>query len=67
MVGKREKPEEIVSKIRQAQVRQGQGTTIAETVRQNGLTQQTFYRRRKLYVEIQHSQLTRLKKLVREN
>ena len=44
MAGKREKPEEIVSKLRQVEVLQGQGATIAEAVRQIGVTQQTFYR-----------------------
>ena len=38
MAGKREKPEEIVSKLRQVEVRQGQGATIAEAVRQIGVT-----------------------------
>ncbi len=36
MAGKREKPEEIVSKHRQVEVLQGQGATIAEAVRQIG-------------------------------
>jgi transposase-like protein len=49
MAGKREKPEEIVSKLRQVEVLQGQGATIAEAVRQIGVTQQTFYRWRKLF------------------
>lgn len=40
MAGKREKPEEIVSKLRQVEVLQGQGATIAEAVRQIGVTQQ---------------------------
>ena len=44
MAGKREKPEEIVSKLRQVEVLQGQGATVAEAVRQIGVTQQTFYR-----------------------
>ena len=48
MSGKREKPEEIVSKLRQVEVLQGQGMTVAEAVRQIGVTQQTFYRWRKL-------------------
>ena len=42
MAGKREKPEEIVSKLRQVEVLEGQGATIAEAVRQIGVTQQTF-------------------------
>lgn len=32
MAGKREMPEEIVSKLRQVQVLQGQGMTIADEV-----------------------------------
>jgi transposase-like protein len=35
MAGKREKPEEIVSKLRQVEVLQGQGMTITEAVRQS--------------------------------
>jgi len=67
MAGKREKPEEIVSKLRQAEVLQGQGATIAEAVRQIGVTQQTFYRWRKQYGGMQRSQLVRLKELEKEN
>ncbi|SMR83525.1 hypothetical protein SAMN04488030_3450 [Aliiroseovarius halocynthiae] len=32
MAGKREKPEEIVSKLRRVEVLQGQGATVAGTV-----------------------------------
>ena len=68
MAGKREKPEEIVSKLRQVEVLQGQGATIAEAVRQIGVTQQTFYRWRKQYGGMgQRSQLKRLKELEKEN
>ena len=55
MAGKREKPEEIVLKLRQVEVLQGQGATIAEAVRQIGVTQQTFYRWRKQYGGMQRS------------
>ena len=48
MAGKSEKPAEIVSKLRQVEALQGQGTTIAEAVRLIGVTQQTYYRWRKL-------------------
>ena len=67
MAGKREKPEDIVSKLRQVEVLQGQGATVAEAVRQIGVTQQTFYRWRKLYGGMQRSQLVRLKELEKEN
>ena len=67
MANKRPKPEEIVSKLRQVEVLQGQGMSIADAVRQIGVTQQTFYRWRKLYGEMQRSQLTRLKELEKEH
>ena len=67
MAGKREKPEEIVSKLRQVEVLQGQGMTIAEAVRQIGMTQQTYYRWRKLYGGMGRDQLKRLKELEKEN
>ncbi len=47
MAGKRDKPEEIVLKLRQVEVLQGQGSSIADAVRQIGVTQQTYYRWRK--------------------
>jgi putative transposase len=67
MAGKREKPEEIVSKLRQVEVLQGQGMMVAEAVRKIGVTQQTFYRWRKLYGGMGGSQLARLKELEKEN
>jgi transposase-like protein len=67
MAGKREKPEEIVAKLRQVEVLQGQGLSIADAVRQIGMTQQTFYRWRKLYGGMGRAQLKRLKELEKEN
>lgn len=67
MAGKREKPEEIVSKLRRVEVLQGQGATIAEAVRQIGVTQKTFYRWRRRYGDIRRSQLARLKQLEKES
>ena len=67
MAGKREKPEDIVSKLRQVEVLQGQGMTIADAVRQIGVTQQTYYRWRKQYAGMNREQLKRLKELEREN
>jgi putative transposase len=49
MAGKRDKPEEIVSKLRQVEVLQGQGMPVAQAVRQIGVTEQTYYRWRKQY------------------
>ena len=67
MAEKREKPEEIVLKLRQVELLQGQGMTVAEAVRQIDVTQQTFYRWRKLYGGMGRSQLKRLKELEKEN
>ena len=47
MAGKRDKPEEIVAKLRQVEVLQGQGQLIADAARQIGVTHQTYYRWRK--------------------
>lgn len=67
MAGKRDKPEEIVTKLRQVEVLQGQGMAIADAVRQIGVTQQTYYRWRKLYGGMDRTQLKRLKELEKEN
>ena len=67
MSGKRPKPEEIVSKLRQVEVLQGQGMPIADAVRQISVTQQTYYRWRKLYGGMGRVQLKRLKELEKEN
>ena len=39
MAGKRDKPEEIMLKLRQVEMLQGQGGSIADAVRQIGVTQ----------------------------
>ena len=67
MAGKREKPEDIVAKLRQIEVLQGQGMTTAEAVRHVGTTQQTYYRWRNLYGGMERAQLKRLKELEKEN
>ncbi len=66
-MARRDKPEEIVSKLRQIEVLQGQGMTIADAVREVGTTQQTFYRWRKQYGGMSRNQLKRLKELEKEN
>ena len=43
IAGKRDKPEEIVMKLRQVEVLQGQGVPIADAVRQIGVTEVTYY------------------------
>lgn len=67
MAGKREKPEDIVLKLRQVEVLQGQGSSVQEAVRQIGVTVQTYYRWRKQYGGMNRDQLKRLKELEAEN
>jgi putative transposase len=67
MAGRRDKPEEIVTKLRQVEVLQGQGMPVAEAVRQIGVTQNTYYRWRKEYGGMNRAQLKRLKELEKEN
>ena len=54
-------------KLWQAEVLQGQGSSISDAVRQIGVTQQTYYRRRKKYGGMSRDQLKRLKELENEN
>lgn len=54
-------------KLRQVEVLQGQGSSIADAVRQIGVTQQTYYRWRKEYGGMSRDQLKRLKQLETEN
>jgi transposase-like protein len=67
MAGKRDKPEDIITKLRQVEVLQGQGMPVADAVRQIGVTQNTYYRWRKEYGGMNRAQLKRLKELEKEN
>ncbi len=67
MARKRYKPEEIVTKLRQVDVLHSQGMTIAEAIRQIGVTEVTYYRWRRQYGGMKADQLKRLKELEKEN
>ena len=67
MGGKREKPDDIVLKLRQIEVLHSQGMPVADAVRQVGITQQSYYRWRRQYGGMSRSQLKRLKELEKEN
>ena len=43
MARKRYKPEEVVSMLRQAEVLHGQGMSMADAIRQLGISEVTFY------------------------
>lgn len=67
MARKRFKPEEIVAKLRQVEVLQGQGGTVVDAIRQIGVTEVTYYRWRREYGGMKTDQLKRLKELEKEN
>ena len=67
MPRKPDKPEEIIMKMRQIEVLNGQGMPIAQAAREVGTTEQTYYRWRKQYGGMNRNQLKRLKELEKEN
>ena len=66
MVRKRYKPEEIVGLLRQGDVLYSQGLSMADAIRQIGVSEVTFYRRRKEYGGMGADQLRPLKELEKE-
>jgi len=67
MPQKRYRPEEIIAKLRQADVLLGDGKKVSEVVKALGIHEVTYYRWRKEYGGLQVSQAKRLKDLEREN
>ncbi|MBW6399369.1 helix-turn-helix domain-containing protein [Roseomonas sp. HJA6] len=53
-------PEEIVAKLRQAELLSGQGKTVTEAVRTIGVTEPTYYRWRTEFVGLKLNQVKRL-------
>jgi putative transposase len=67
MVKKAFKPEQIINKLREAEVLLSQGTTIGGASRKLGITEQTYYRWRKEYGGMRVEQARKLKELEKEN
>jgi len=67
MVKKAYTPEQIISKLMEAEILLSQGATIAETSKKIGVTEQTYYRWRKEYGGMRIEQAKRLKDLEKEN
>lgn len=67
MAKKRFKPEEIITKLREADILISQGKPIAETIKQLCVSEVTYYRWRKEYGGMGTSQMKRLKELEKEN
>ena len=64
---KRFTPEQIIMKLREAEVFIGSGSTIGEVARKLGVSEQTYYRWRSLYGGMKTSQAKKLKALEQEN
>ena len=61
------KPEQIINKLREAEVLISQGSTIGEASRKIGVTEQTYYRWRREYGGMGVEQARRLRELEKEN
>ena len=59
--------EQIIVKLREAEIHCSQGKTVEEAVRQIGVTTNTYYRWRKEYGGMNTADAKRLKELEQEN
>jgi transposase-like protein len=67
MARKRHTPEQIIAKLREAEVGLAKGQTTSQVCRQLGVTEHTYYRWRKEYGGLRVDQAKRLKELEKEN
>jgi putative transposase len=67
MVRKSHSPEQIINKLRGAEILLNQGAKVGEACRKIGVTEQTYYRWRKEYGGMRIEQAKRLKDLEKEN
>jgi len=67
MSKKRYRPEEIIGKLREADVLISQGKKVVDVIKALGITDVTYYRWRQEYGGMSVSQAKRLKELEKEN
>ena len=67
MPGKAHTPEQIIHKLREAEVEISKGATVPQAARKIGVTEQTFYRWRSEYGGLRLDQAKRMKGLETEN
>ena len=65
--GRRYTPDQIITKLREAEVLQSQGMSVEEAARRLEIASQTYYRWRKEYGDMNKTQVRKLKDLEREN
>ena len=66
-MGRRHQPEEVIGKLREAEIVLSQGGSVADASRRIGVTQHTYYRWRKEFGGLKMDQARRMKELEREN
>ena len=64
---RRHTPEQIITALREAEVAQANGKTVAEVARDLGISEQTYYRWRKEFGGMKVDQARQLKELQKEN
>ena len=64
---KRLSVEQIIQKLREAELELARGQTITQVVKKLGVTEQTYYRWRKEYGGLRTDQAKRFKELEQEN
>lgn len=67
MARKRYTSEQIIHKLREAEVELAAGKSVPQVVRKLAISEQTYYRWRKQYGGLRSNQAKRLKELEREN
>ncbi len=67
MPGKKHRPEQIIRKLREADIHMGEGLSVKEDCRKLEVTEQTYYRWRKEYGGMGIEQARRLKIIEKEN
>jgi len=67
MAKRRHTTEQIISKLREAEVILAKGHPLARVVRKLGITEQTYYRWRKEYGGLRTDQAKRFRELEKEN
>ena len=60
-------PEQIISKLREAEVLLGKGESTPSSCRAIGVSENTYYRWRKMYGGMQVNQAKKMKELEKEN
>ena len=67
MVRRSYRPEQIINKLREAEILLSQGSTVGEATRKIGITEQTYYRWRREYGGMRIEQVKRFKELEKDN